>query len=483
MAVGATVTGAPGSFASVTNSGSSSAATFGFTIPRGDTGATGPTGPTGSQGPQGTTGAPGAQGPTGATGPQGTQGVQGNPGPTGATGSTGPTGPTGPQGPAGTAVVSSDAGNLAVLGSDSLISVPVSSIWNVRLRTYNAIGNPNFEVDQRNVGTTLTSPATGVLWQDRWWQTKVGTMAIKIGQSPGQLATLPGTSYLISRATPHIQLTTAEATLGATDNLTIGQYLEGPQFREIFLDVSSISILVRSSVAPIQLGLVISDNPPTQCLSKLFTINTANTWTLFQFPNIPSPSSIGGGNWSTAPGAAGQLLRICLAAGATLTTGANDTWVTGNFLGAHGQDNFAASPITTSSFDIGFVQWEPGPVCSTPIDKPFDQNYHECLRYYAKSYVYGTKAGTVVSGNPAFITPTSLAAFYGYVPYPRPLAIQPSGTIYSPSSGASGTANINGTATAILSASFNAQAVSSIGFSAAQAVGRCEFHYTADTGW
>src|SRR4029077_8897023 len=48
IAVGTTTTGAPGSNASVTNSGSSSAATFNFTIPRGDVGPQGPQGPAGS---------------------------------------------------------------------------------------------------------------------------------------------------------------------------------------------------------------------------------------------------------------------------------------------------------------------------------------------------------------------------------------------------------------------------------------------------
>src|ERR1700757_3331801 len=48
--------------------------------------------------------------------------------------------------------VSTDANNLAVLGSDNLISVPASSIWSVRLRSFNAIGNPTMEIDQRQVG-------------------------------------------------------------------------------------------------------------------------------------------------------------------------------------------------------------------------------------------------------------------------------------------------------------------------------------------
>lgn len=47
VTVGTTTTGNPGTNASVTNSGTSSAAVFNFTIPRGNTGATGPQGPDG----------------------------------------------------------------------------------------------------------------------------------------------------------------------------------------------------------------------------------------------------------------------------------------------------------------------------------------------------------------------------------------------------------------------------------------------------
>jgi hypothetical protein len=153
IAAGLTTTGAAGTSASVTNSGTSSAAVFNFTIPQGIQGNTGPTGPQGPQGiqgiqgntgPTGPTGANGAAatiavgtttnltagsaatvtnsgtssaavfnfgipigptgstGPTGATGPTGPQGPQGIPGPTGPTGGIGPTGPVGPTGPSGT---------------------------------------------------------------------------------------------------------------------------------------------------------------------------------------------------------------------------------------------------------------------------------------------------------------------------------------------------------------------------------------------
>jgi len=72
VTVGSTTTGLAGSNASVSNSGSSSQATFNFTIPRGATGATGAQGATGPQGSQGATG---PQGPTGAAGSQGSNGT------------------------------------------------------------------------------------------------------------------------------------------------------------------------------------------------------------------------------------------------------------------------------------------------------------------------------------------------------------------------------------------------------------------------
>jgi hypothetical protein len=69
IGVGTVNTGVAGSSATVTNAGTSSAAIFNFSIPKGATGATGATGAagaTGSNGSQGPTGAAGAQGATGA---------------------------------------------------------------------------------------------------------------------------------------------------------------------------------------------------------------------------------------------------------------------------------------------------------------------------------------------------------------------------------------------------------------------------------
>lgn len=104
VTVGTTTTLAPGTSASVQNSGTATNPILNFAIPQGATGPIGPAGPIGPTGATGATGATGPIGPTGATGPQGlqgipgAQGIQGVTGPTGDTGATGATGATGPSG-------------------------------------------------------------------------------------------------------------------------------------------------------------------------------------------------------------------------------------------------------------------------------------------------------------------------------------------------------------------------------------------------
>ena len=131
----------------------------GPTGPQGSTGATGATGPagTGATGPQGNpgvagvTGSTGATGATGATGPTGSTGPSGNDGATGATGVTGPTGPTGATGATGPQAVSTDAGNLLTLGTDSRV-----------LLTEAALPGPTITASS----TAPPSPTTGDIWID-----------------------------------------------------------------------------------------------------------------------------------------------------------------------------------------------------------------------------------------------------------------------------------------------------------------------------
>jgi hypothetical protein len=390
VAVGTTTTGAAGSNASVTNSGTSSAAVFNFAVPQGLAGAQGVQGPAGAQGIQGNPGATGAAGPTGSQGP------------TGPAGSTGAAGPTGPPGPT---AISTDPGNIATLGSDSLILVPQSQIWSARLRSFNAIGNPTFEVDQRNVNGSVSYPAGSQFAAqcDRWFVAKNAATGVIAGAaitSASAATNLPGTSFGITRGGLQCTVNTAQASLAAGEYLYLQQTVEGPNFRELVSDVTSISILCQCSIAsfPFAIALRTTAGSSYSLVLPCTTSATPNALTLITVPNIPiwTPSGL----FSLSPGNGAYILSVCLGAGSTYQAPSTGSWIAGNYFGYTGQPNFLATASAT--FTLRFIQQEPGSACSTLIDKPFSQNLDECLRYYQKSSAYGTlpvQGGQTLIGN------------------------------------------------------------------------------------
>jgi hypothetical protein len=415
------------------------------------------------------TAVPGTVVPSGSlTTPGGAQGVQGIQGPTS---------------------VSADANNLATLGSDNLISVPASSIWSVRLRSFNAVQNSTFEVDQRNVNSSVTLPAgtLGAWAQDRWQHTKVAaTMALtsQTTMNNGGIF-VPGTNFRISQAVQFITLTTAQATLAAGETCYLGQNVEGPLFRELSNDVHSISILASTNVTGgLKFAVGVRDPGATRSFVHLCTLTAPNVWQLITIPNIPVfPAA---GNFSTLPGVAGYQFSICYACGTTYTTSANDAWVNMNAVGAIGMDNLGAKP-TNSYLAIAFVQHEPGALCTTLQDKPFTQNYDECLRCYQKTYDYGTAIGTVTNnGAKSMISPSAQAFAWGPHSYLKPLAKVPTVTLYNNATGAANSVrDYSGVDHASAAVYAGGQTgIMGIQFTTATAgSGQVYFHYTADTGW
>lgn len=364
-------------------------------------------------------------------------------------------------------------------------SISSSQIWSTRLRSFNAIGNSSLECDQRTVGAGTSTP--GAFAQDRWSYNKAGTSAAtgaQIAAGGAGYITLPGTNFAITSKILRVTLTTAQATLGVTDQLNIYQIIEGVKLRELIGDVHSLSILVRSSVANLTFGLAIRDGNNTHSLVNLCTLGAANTWALIQLPNIPV--FVSGGSWAVGPGVTGYSLVINLAAGSTLTAPANGTWQNGNFIGAAGQMNFAAQ-VVNSTFDVAFVQHEPGALCTTPIDCPFTQNLDECLRYFAKSYDYDVAVGTANAVGDVALAQQSTAGVYGTVRFPKLMAKIPTCTAYNPVTGAANSTRlIAGTDYAVTAfanvgkGGFDNFATATMPAPVAGAT--VKIHYTADTG-
>jgi hypothetical protein len=345
-------------------------------------------------------------------------------------------------------------------------------------RVFNAIGNPSFEVTQRNCGGLLTNPGNDTIIEDRWrWQKtapfncNVQVVNTSLGADGGIIS--PGSNFSITRSFFRI---TNQATVSptASDYLQITQFLEGIQLRELMGGPHSLSILARSSVASLSFGITWRDPSATRSLSKLATLSaTANSWTLVTLANMPAfPSA--GATFSIAPGQVGGYLGIVLTAGSGNLPPANDAWQSGNFIGAVGQSNFAASSVG-STLDIAFLQHEPGAVCNPLADIDFDTNYEACLRYFSKSAPYATKPGTDPNGAFRGTVPNTSYNVQPAVVFPRIMAKSPNVTI----------TNYAGLgAASVSSITNNEREITKIVLSASQTgIYSVTFSWYADTGW
>lgn len=371
-----------------------------------------------------------------------------------------------------------------ISGANFINSVSTQLNATVTLRTFNSVGNPTFEVDARTCGAGAASSSTFAI--DRWYHLKVGTMSFSVaGQQDANASPilLPGTNFVISQNFFRYTLGTQQATLGATDRVFLSTYPEGPQLRELIGDVHSLSILVRTSVAGLSFGISLQDNTGAHSLVLLATIPNANTWTLLTFPALPI--WVAGGSFSLKAGTVGYTIGIVLAAGSTYVTPANGSWQAGNFYGALGQSNFAASALG-STFDIAYVSHVPGANC-LQIDKPFAQNYDECLRYYQKSYDYAIVPGSITgNGMVTYMAPGATTYALGTHRFHKPMAKIPTVTLYNWNTGVAGSVqDVAGTNHAgATAANLGMHGFGQINYTGATAAANGVYaHYTSDTGW
>jgi len=384
--------------------------------------------------------------------------------------------------------ISTDSGNIATLGSDSKLYVPDPApiITAIRLRSFSSVGNGTFEVDQRQCYSTVSNPAAGVFVQDRWQiQRSIPTGVFTWNCQPTKV-NVPGTSFCISQRAPVLTVTTQQSSLATGDYCSLYNSVEGPSLRELINDVHSLSILAYSNVAGATFSVSLRDAAATYSLVNLCTIPSALTWTLFKFPSLPIWTS--SATWNLTAGNLGYILSITVACGTTYIAPSAGTWVAGNYLAAPNQTNFFANAVN-SYIGFGFIQHCPGSNTDL-IDVPFSQNLDGpmgCLRYFTKSYLYGTRAGTVMNTGEVRVPTIAGQHIWAHVPFKRTMAKAPTVTGYS-----SNTGTINAAYDMV---AVGDRTITSVFFPGDSCFGGFglnavnasqsgyQFHYTADTGW
>jgi len=287
----------------------------------------------------------------------------------------------------------------------------------------NKIIGGEFSINPWDRGNTLTAPTTGLYTANMWVTSYTGAMVFDIIRTVD--APTPAQAGVYARNCLHVDITTADASIAAGDQLTISTYIEGYNmvacgFGQAGTRYVTLSFWVKGAVTG------------THCVSfcnaagdrsyvATYTISSANTWE-FKVLRIPVDTS---GTWDYTSGI-GLRVRFSLAAGSTYQT-TGGTWTAGNFLATSAQVNECSS--TANNFKLALVQLEYGEA-PTPFEIRDAGTELSLCRRYLPAFRATTTVDYFATAGAAFSS-TSTRINYHFEIEPR---VPPTGILISSAS-------------------------------------------------
>jgi len=239
----------------------------------------------------------------------------------------------------------------------------------------NRIINGAMVISQRNgtSATTINNNSAWVYTLDRWsaiGQPTDGVFTVT------QSTTAP-TGFNNSAV---ITITTADASIGATQDYLFRQPIEGYNVADLGWGTANaktvtLSFWVQSSVTGTFSGSL-RNGAADRSYAFNYSIPTANTWQQVSI-TIAGDTT---GTWLTTNGN-GLEINFAIGAGSSKLTTAN-TWTAGNYDGVTGQTNLIATNGAT--FYITGVQLEKGSTATSFDYRPYSLEFSMCQRYYQK---------------------------------------------------------------------------------------------------
>jgi hypothetical protein len=293
----------------------------------------------------------------------------------------------------------------------------------------NRLINSAMVIDQRNAGASFSSSVNGVYSLDRWYnQNNTSGTRFSVQQNAGNVTCPNGFSN-------YLGVTTASAyTVGSTDVIGIGQYIEGYNIADLGWGTANaktvtLSFWVRSSLTGTFGGSLHEGGAATAFYPYTYTISAANTWE-YKTVTVVGPTI---GTWQTT-NSRGLSVLFNLGTGATFS-GAAGSW--------SASPNYAptgvVSVVGTSSatFYITGVQLEVGSTATSFDYRPYGTELALCQRYYYQTWGFGTFTN-VGGGNVCHVLPSpNNASSNGASSFPVFMRAAPTITLYD-SLGASG---------------------------------------------
>lgn len=290
--------------------------------------------------------------------------------------------------------------------------------------------NGNMEIWQR--GTSFVATANGTYTADRWAYETVGAGVVDITQQTN-VPTVAQASVLFNYALD-VDITTADASIAATDVYSISTKIEGYNWRHFAQRAFVLSFWVRDTITGEHAVAFVNSGADRSYIGT-YTINVANTW---EYKTIAVSASPSAGTWNYTNGI-GLKVMFTLAAGSNFQTTAG-AWQTGNFRGTATTANSMSS--TSNFFRVTGVKLELGSVATLLQFRSFQEELALCQRYYAKTFNYSTipgnnaqsTGGLIGKGTGGTSTSEPVATWH----FPVRMRAAPTVTLYTPGTGTGG---------------------------------------------
>jgi hypothetical protein len=288
----------------------------------------------------------------------------------------------------------------------------------------NRIINGDMRIDQRNAGAAVTANTGYSL--DRWkiFNNTDGAWSI---QQDSSAPTEFNNSLKVT-------VTTADASLGSTQNAWITQAIEGFNTSDLGWGTANaktvtFSFWVRSSLTG-TFSLFFLNSAANRSYVTNYTINAADTWEQKSVTLTGDTS----GTWIGATNGIGLYAAFNMATGSSYI-GTVNTW--GSYIQATSGSVQLLSTLNATWYITG-VQLEVGSV-ATPFERrPYGTELQLCQRYYETTYPEGVAVGSVDAGPVNFRAPTTAQTIVSCYFYKVTKRASPTVTFWNGVTGASG---------------------------------------------
>lgn len=267
-----------------------------------------------------------------------------------------------------------------------------------KLERENLIINPYMHHWQRN--TSIPSVAALQYTADRWRYNKNGVMVHTIAQS----SVTPGISNSASSYSLLATVTTPDTSIAADEYCRIQQLIEGYNIVNLNGKTCTLSFWVRSSKTGVFCVSFVNSGLDAGFIRE-YTINQADTW---EEKHVSVTLNFASGTWDFTNGI-GLRVHWVLASGSNFH-GTAGTWLSGDYTATSNQVNACDD---THTFYLTDVRFRVGDASTQVRKRPYEEEIVRCQRFYQKSYIHSTPAGSATAiGAVGFRTSDVASATY-----------------------------------------------------------------------